>query len=258
MKYTGILLLFVMLSACGVALKNPVKQTSHKQIYLLLGQSNMAGRGKVTDEYKAMQHERVLMLNKKMEWVPAQHPIHFDKPKAAGVGPGLSFAATLADVYPKDTIYLVPCAVGGTSIAKWEPGAYDQATDTHPYEDALLRIKAAMKTGKITGAIWLQGESDSSPAKSSGYLDKLTALIARIRKETGNPVLPFIAGELGTFRANYKLINDELAKLPAKVPFTSLVSSKDLVHKGDTTHFDSPSAVEYGRRFGAGMLKLKK
>ncbi|HMR19012.1 MAG TPA: sialate O-acetylesterase, partial [Sphingobacterium sp.] len=147
-----------LLYACA-----PGKLTSKKQdtdpgyhIYLLMGQSNMAGRGVLTEEYLNTQHPRVLMLDKAHQWVPARHPIHFDKPKVAGVGPGLSFAEEMATAYPRDTIALVPCAVGGTAISRWEPGAYDKATDTHPYDDALNRIRAAQKKGVIKGIIWMQ------------------------------------------------------------------------------------------------------
>jgi hypothetical protein len=229
-----------------------------KLIFLLLGQSNMAGRGVVSEEYKALKHPRVMMLDQAGEWVLAQHPIHFDKPKVAGVGPGYSFGTTIADIFPSDTIYLVPCAVGGTSISKWEPGAYDKSTDTHPYDDAVARIKQALAVGKITGAIWLQGESDSNPKSATAYLVKLTTLISRIRTESNNPKLPFIVGELGKYRDNYKLINDQLHLLSTMTKFTGLVTSENLTHKGDTTHFDSPSATAYGKRFGKEMLGLLK
>ncbi|WP_316785887.1 sialate O-acetylesterase [Pedobacter frigiditerrae] len=255
MKY----LVFVALTlVCfSFRLKN-LSEKPRKQIYLLMGQSNMAGRGAVTAEYKNLQYDRVLMLNANNEWVIAKHPLHFDKPKVAGVGPGLAFGAALADVFPKDTIYLVPCAVGGTSIVKWESGAFDKATNTHPYDDALLRIKEAMKLGEINGAIWLQGESDSNPKSAAVYLEKLTALIERVRKETNNPNLPFVVGELGQFRDNYKLINEVIHQIPQKIKFTGYVTSEGLTHKGDTTHFDSPSATIYGARFAKGMLKLIK
>ena len=159
-----------------------------------MGQSKMAGRGVLKDEYRNLHNSRVLMLNAKNEWVNAKNPVHFDKPKAAGVGPGLAFGMSLAEAFPTDTIYLVPCAVGGTSISKWEPGAFDEATNTHPYDDALLRIKEAMKIGKIWGAIWLQGESDSNPTSSSTYLAKLTLLIERVREVTNHRKLPFGVG----------------------------------------------------------------
>ena len=47
-------------------------------LYLLIGQSNMAGRGEVAKEDRT-PHPRVLKLDKKDEWVPAVDPLHFDK-----------------------------------------------------------------------------------------------------------------------------------------------------------------------------------
>jgi len=258
MKYLlPVLLLFLGLG-CALHKGNNSNDQPKARIYLLMGQSNMAGRGVVTDEYKNISNNRVLMLTDKSEWTTAKHPIHFDKPKVAGVGPGLAFGIQLAQAFPKDTIYLVPCAVGGTSIAKWEPTAFDKATNTHPYDDAVIRIKEAMKKGKIEGVIWLQGEADSNPKSAAIYLDKLHNLIARVRALTQNPKLPFVVGELGQYRKNYNLINTQLHLLPSKIPFTGVVTSEGLTHKGDTTHFDSPSATEYGSRFATGMLKLLK
>ncbi|MEQ1853042.1 MAG: sialate O-acetylesterase, partial [Chthoniobacteraceae bacterium] len=64
--------------------KLPPKERFH--LFLLVGQSNMAGRGVVTEEDRK-PHPRVLMLNKADAWVPAIDPLHFDK-SAAGVGIG--------------------------------------------------------------------------------------------------------------------------------------------------------------------------
>jgi len=251
---TTYLLLLTFLSAMVHAQQKPDKKMD---IYILMGQSNMAGRGKITEEYKARQHPRVMMLNRDNEWVTARHPLHFDKPKAAGVGPGLSFGIEMAKVDSNVIIGLVPCAVGGTPISKWVPGAYDEVTSTHPYDDALLRIKEAMKKGTVKGVLWHQGEGDSRAESSKVYLEKLNELIVRIRKEVNDPNLPFVVGELGRYRESYHFINDELVKLPAKVPSTIVVSSEGLWHKGDGTHFDSPSAAEFGRRFAKGMLQLQ-
>lgn len=247
-------LLILFLPACALA--QQVDTNIH--IYILMGQSNMAGRGKLTDYYKKQRHERVIMLTKDNQWKPAVHPLHFDKPKAAGVGPGLTFGIQMAEAYPAITVGLVPCAVGGTSIAKWVPGAVDSVTRTHPYDDALIRIKEAMKRGVIKGIIWHQGEGDSNVRSSAIYLDNLAALIGRIRKETGNPALPVVVGQLARYRERYHLINQQLTNLPGRVPNTAVVSSEGLWHKGDGTHFDSPSAAEFGRRFADGMLQLQQ
>ena len=50
-------------------------------LFLLFGQSNMAGRGVVEPE-DTKPHPRVLMLSKDGKWVPAVDPMHFDKPSA--------------------------------------------------------------------------------------------------------------------------------------------------------------------------------
>lgn len=226
-------------------------------VYILMGQSNMAGRGKITEEYKNQQHPRVIMLDKGNNWIVAKHPVHFDKPRAAGVGPGLSFGMAMAEANPNVTIALVPSAVGGTPISRWLPGALDPVTGAHPYDDAVLRIKEAMRKGVIKGIIWHQGEGDASEKGSKTYVDKLAALIERVRKEIGDPKLPFVVGELARYRPNYQFINRELPNLTTKVPYTTIVSSEGLWHKGDGTHFDSPSASEFGRRFADGMLSLQ-
>jgi hypothetical protein len=112
---------------------------------LLIGQSNMAGRGTVEPEDLKV-HPPVLTLNKDNEWVPAVDPIHFDK-KQAGVGPGRSFGIAMAERDPTVRIGLIPCAVGGTSIRKWRPGAEDLKTHTHPYDTC--SIETLLNTGRM-------------------------------------------------------------------------------------------------------------
>jgi hypothetical protein len=227
------------------------------EIYILAGQSNMAGRGYITDAYKSAGNEKVLMLTKDGKWVQAKHPIHFDKTSAA-VGPGLMFGMEMLKANPNIKIGLIPTAVGGSPIESWLPGALDAATNTHPYDDAVKRIQLAMQSGVIKGIIWHQGESNSNrPDQVNVYLDQLKELIGRFRKLVGNDNLPFVAGELGRFRT-FGNINDEINKLPAEVPFTAVATTENLVHRGDTLHFDSPSADELGRRYAAKMLLLQK
>jgi len=227
-------------------------------LYILMGQSNMAGRGLIDDEFKNERHNRVWMFNSANEWVEARHPLHFDKPKVAGVGPGLAFGIKMAEASPDAKIGLIPCAVGGTSIERWQPGAYDPVTKTHPYDDAAARIKLAMAYGVIKGVIWHQGEANSKPKNSKAYLARLAELISRVRELTGNPDLPFIAGELGRFRPAFVNFNKQLDSIPLIIPHTGLVSSKGLVHKGDSTHFDGQSASKLGGRYAEKMIKVQR
>ncbi|MDT3401549.1 sialate O-acetylesterase [Mucilaginibacter terrae] len=228
------------------------------EIYLLMGQSNMAGRGPITPEMKNEANDSVLVLTKQGDWVVAHHPLHYDKPGVAAAGPGLAFGIKMAEANPAIKIGLVPCAVGGTSIEKWLPGAYDEATKTHPYDDAVERIKTAMNYGIVKGVIWHQGEANSGAAKVNQYPEQLKELIARLRKLVGNSELPFIAGELGEFHPNHTIFNEQLNKLPQEAPFTAVVSAYGLTQKGDMLHFDGASADELGRRYADKMLEVQK
>src|SRR5262245_25069657 len=69
------------------------------KIFLLIGQSNMAGRGKV-EEQDRTPHARVFMLNKEMAWVPAVDPVHFDKPERIGTGLTKTFGIVVAEADP--------------------------------------------------------------------------------------------------------------------------------------------------------------
>lgn len=248
----------LLLLTCLACLDVPAQQPDPNfELYILAGQSNMAGRGYVTGDFATVGSDNVLMLTKDGKWVKAKHPLHFDKP-TAGVGPGLAFGMAIAKAKPNIKVGLIPTAVGGSPIESWLPGALDAATQTHPYDDAVARIQLAMKSGVIKGIIWHQGESNSNrPEQVKAYLEQLRELIIRFRKLAGNDQLPFVAGELGRFR-RFGDINAEINKLPAVVPHTAVVSTENLVHRGDTLHFDSPSADELGRRYAVKMLQLQK
>ncbi|HUR58093.1 MAG TPA: sialate O-acetylesterase [Opitutaceae bacterium] len=236
----------------------PPKESFH--LFLLVGQSNMAGRGVIAPEDK-VPHPRVLMLNQEGEWVPATDPLHFDKPAAVGVGLGRSFAIALAEKNPGITIGLIPCAVGGSPIDAWRPGEYYQPTRSHPWDDAIKRARLALPAGTLKGILWHQGESDSSAELAPGYEAKLHDLILRMRAELQAPNVPFVAGQLGKFEespwSKFKQQVDQVHRdLPRKVPHTAFVSSEGLKHKGDKVHFDAESYRELGRRYAAAYLKM--
>ena len=248
-------LVSLLYCACSILKKSKnLDDASNFHLYLLIGQSNMAGRG-IVDSISKIKHPQILVLDKNGNWIPATDPLHFDRPKAVGVGPGLNFALKMAENNSKVKIGLIPCAVGGSPISAWEPGA--ELLGDHPYDDAVGRAKIAMKSGILKGILWHQGEGDCSPEKSKIYLEKLKSLIERLRNDLQAQNVPFVAGELGHYRENYKLINNVLKDLPATVPNTAVVSSEGLTHKGDGTHFNTSSARELGKRFAVEMIRLQ-
>ena len=232
------------------------------RVYLLLGQSNMAGRGTV-EAPDTVPNRRVLRLNAAGQWEVAQDPLHFDKP-SAGVGPGLTFGRDLAAQDTSLVIGLVPCAVGGSGLAAWQPGAYFADTQTHPYDETLTRARVALRSGgTLAGAIWHQGETDSSPALSATYGPRLQAFIARLRADLGAPALPFVAGELPLFpqgvnsAAGVAAVNAALAALVGRVPAYAVVPATGTTDRGDHLHFDAASARLLGRRYASAMQQLQ-
>ena len=73
-------------------------------LYLLIGQSNMAGRG-VLKNASRVGTDRVYKFGKDGVWVEAVEPIHFDR-RAAVAGLAASFARTMADRNPSARIGL--------------------------------------------------------------------------------------------------------------------------------------------------------
>jgi len=224
----------------------------------------MAGRGAV-EAQDTVPNRHVLRLNPAGQWEVAKDPLHFDKP-VAGVGPGLAFGQAMAAQDTSVTIGLIPCAVGGSGIDTWVPGAYFDGTKTHPYDDALARARTALAAGTLAGIIWHQGESDTSPDKSVEYAPKLVALIERLRADLHAPNVPFVAGQLSLFpqgttdaggvaRINAALISMSLSEV---VSHYAVVPATGTTDRGDHLHLDAASARLLGQRYAAAMQQLQK
>lgn len=218
-------------------------------LYLLLGQSNMAGRGKMTPaDRKPVAN--VYMLDAQNHWQPAAHPLHFDKPSMAGVGLGIDFAIAMRDGDQPSAIGLIPCAFGGTRLDQWQKG-------TMLYREAIDRATIGAKSGVLRGILWHQGESDSTEELAPTYAARLTQLFSDLRNDLHVPELPIVVGELGPFRQPKNpfndVINGQLHVVAAEVPGVAAVSADRLHDVGDQTHFDADSLREFGRRYAAAM-----
>jgi len=217
-------------------------------VYLLIGQSNMAGRA-AFDQSESKPIDRCYLLNDKDTWVAATNPLNRFSTIRKGMGmqkmnPGYGFSKTMLSKQKNISIGLVVNAKGGTKIEQWKKGSKF-------YKEAVRRTKEAQKTGTLKGILWHQGESNNG--NPDGYLEKLTALVNDLRTDLDSDELPFIAGQV----INVPAINQQIAQLPDKVDHTAFVSSEGLKGK-DRWHFDSPSMKELGKRYGEAMLKLAK
>lgn len=243
------------------------KGTQRLEIFLLMGQSNMKGRGVMPEQ--PLHDPRILMMHKQTDGIfLARHPLHlvgapdtFQGADNAGVGPGLAFAQAIAEAQPDTTILLIPCAVGGTAISKWEKGQ-------RLYDETIRRAQLALKLGpqgktRIAGALWLQGEADSSTEERiAAYPDKLNALVDLLRTDLKIPNLPFIACTIGEMRPDStgrRAINEILMSLPQRRPHTACIDGRAFAQSiGDQVHFDTPTQNQHGHLYAQAYLKLVK
>ncbi len=238
------LLLILALKISAAAQSIP----EHLQLFLLIGQSNMAGRGTV-EPADQETNPHIFMLTKDLQWTLARDPVHFDKP-VAGVGLCSQFARVLAKADPTVNVGLIPCAVGGTSLDQWKAGG-------KLYNNAIERARSAMKNGTLAGILWHQGEADSAHDKVVTYPERFAAMIAQLRKDLQAEKVPLVIGELGRFRPASNEFNAALPEVAKRVPLCAMVTAEGLNDRGDHLHFDTPSLHTFGERYAAAYLKLK-
>lgn len=236
---------------------NSLPSKENFYIFILAGQSNMAGRGIVQPE-DTVSSPQVLALNKDDEWVYAKEPLHYYEPGRTGLDCGLSFGKRLSALYGKNiTIGLVPCAVGGSSVEQWLGDSTYR--NVILYTNLLKKVKAAAEYGTIKGLLWHQGESNAG-GNYKNYRQKLESLFTKIRRDVNNTELPVYAGELSSFLNRETnpfadSVNNDLHVLSASLKNMYVIKTGDLTSKPDTIHFDSRSQRIMGKRFAEAVYK---
>lgn len=128
------------------------------EIILLMGQSNMAGKGNalMANRFSGrILHPNVWSLRAGFYWQhPATEPLHVGPGAGTGVGPGLFFADKV--IGDGKELVLVPCAYGGTTMQTWTPGGawYER---TLKYAGRAIRRWEAL----VTTALFYQGEANA-------------------------------------------------------------------------------------------------
>ncbi len=267
-------------------------------IYLLFGQSNMAGGAagqydgegtKGVDDY-CDTNPRVQVLawgdcnrtpypcpNRLLkrtfdQWYTAFPPYHNCH---EGIGPADGFGRTLLDsIRPDIKIGFVPCALSGQKLEVFMKGrnapidAHTQPTNgskkitSGGYEWMVKRCKIAQEKGVLKGILFHQGEADNG---RSGWPADVKSIVNNLKKDLGLwDSIPFIAGELrydGCCAGHNTLVN----KLPGMIPNCAVASANGIERRlsrpdgqVDVYHFSTKGAKEFGRRYAIEFLKLAK
>ncbi|HBF7091162.1 TPA: sialate O-acetylesterase [Clostridioides difficile] len=224
--------------------------------FLMLGQSNMAGRGFIS-EVTPIYNERIQML-RNGRWQMMTEPINYDRPVS-----GVSLAASFADAWccenQEDRIGLIPCAEGGSSLDEWN-------IDGILFKHAISEAKFAIQSSELTGILWHQGENDSNNGNYKFYYKKLLSIIETLRKELNIPDIPIIIGGLGDFLGKvgfgkrcteYVFINQELQKFAFEQDNCYFVTATGLTSNPDGIHIDAISQRKFGLRYFEAFHKKK-
>ena len=226
--------------------------------FLMVGQSNMAGRGDF-GEVESINNADCYML-RMGKWQRMSEPINpdraiFDNKFHSGTNLCASFADRYAKHFNKK-IGLIPCADGGTTISQWQPGEI-------MFDHAVMMAKLAMRSSNFGGILWHQGESDCTEANISLYKGRAIHMIAELRKALNAENLPFIFGEVSeditpvwNFGEYPKQMNSIFREMQREIPNCRLVSAKGLTLKPDGIHFNSVSLREFGSRYFDAYLEL--
>ena len=224
-----------------------------KDVFLVIGQSNTAGRGEIETKDESVLNN-VHLFNGVNTWELAENPLNKYSTirkdlNVQGLGYAYTFGKVLQNIVSKD-IGLVVNARGGTNINDWQKGASENY-----YGEALSRIKAALNVqgSELKGILWHQGESNRNDG--AAYITKLETMLEDFRTDLGMPNLPLLAGELSYEREDNAGFNAIIATLPNKVNNTDYVSA-EFLHTTDLTHFDSEAQRILGSRYAAKMLEL--
>jgi hypothetical protein len=250
------IVIFVVNYACQSGKQSTISTQKKTWVFIMAGQSNMAGRG-IVEAQDTISDERILTINKENQIIKAKEPIHFYEPNLKGLDCGLSFAQTLLKRIDKSiTILIIPTAVGGSSTRQWLGDSIHR--NVQLLTNFRQKMEFAKTQGTVKGILWHQGESDANAKAIPLYKDNLKHLFDIFRGYAGNDKLPILIGELGSYSKTpneWNAINEIIKQYVASDPNAYLISTSDLIHKGDFIHFNSEGQRLMGQRLAEAYLK---
>ncbi|KAF5780524.1 putative sialate O-acetylesterase domain, SGNH hydrolase superfamily [Helianthus annuus] len=270
LKLTILFLFIITYEYCSTHVKLPTFTNTStrstyliKDVFILAGQSNMAGRGGVIDknwdgiippEVKP-RPGKILRLGGDLTWEDAHEPLHIDIDvnKTCGVGPGMAFANAVLRGDPRRfrVVGLVPCAIGGSGIGEWSRGG-------RLYDELTRRAAAAGEGGgEIRGVLWFQGERDTlNISDAELYKERLRKLFIDLRTDLKSPLLPVIQVALASGEGPYiELVRK--AQHEINLPNVVTVDAKGLLLQPDGLHLSTNAQVQVGKMLAHAMLRSR-
>jgi hypothetical protein len=235
----------------------PVDVPDGLELFILAGQSNMSGRGPL-DQDSAQPAANVFVFGNDGRWHAGIEPVDNGRDQVdrvsfdveVGVSPGVAFGERWSELNGGRAVGLIPCAMGGSSIADWQRSLDDRTL----YGSMLKRCRAASLRGEIRGVLFFQGETDAFAGLAEKWGPSFAQFVADLRNDLDAPELPVVFAQLGGGSA---LNLPEWARLQERqaaisLPRCAMIRTSDL-DLADGLHFTTPAYRTIGRRFAEAM-----
>lgn len=244
------------LFACTGQSQNECNAQNEYDVFLLIGQSNMAGRGLLLESDSSIV-EGVYLLNLENSAEPASNP--FNKYSTIRkeialqqLSPAYSFGKSIYEKTGRKVL-LVVNARGGSTMEEWSKNNIEK----NYYSQAVERAKAALKMGRLVAIIWHQGEGNSK--EPGDYLTQLSQFVKNLRKDLDSPDVPFIAGEIAPwwqpFATNFNPVIRQISNVIPNSAYISAQGTKTVSNEQDP-HFDRESQIILGERYASIVLQM--
>jgi hypothetical protein len=209
----------------------------------------------------------VHILKNDESWALARHPLNentdSNHPNNQEGCPNHSPYLSFAKILKKELnipIGLIQTSLGGSPLSRWNP---EENGDL--YRNMLHCAKLA--GGKVAGALWYQGCSDTAEGLPETYADRFGKFVEATRKELNDPNLPFITTQLNS-RSNpppeaneigiddrWSQIREIQRQIARQTTNMALVPTLGLP-LSDTIHNSAAGNLELGARYAQTALGM--
>lgn len=231
--------------------------------YLLCGQSNMQGKGLITDfaaELQAPITGANIWRNATTDFATLEAGVNNLGSLATEAGPELKFSYDMTQAGA--TLHLIKYAVGATDLANdWKYSTGPQWTEM------LVRLDAAMTaytggggTRDLKGILWMQGETDGIDAtKAANYQSNLTEFINELRAyiiAQGYASVPikFVMGRIKMVSGFPAVIQAAQEAVASSMYNVALINTASFAQNGDALHFSAAGQTSLGAAYARHFL----
>lgn len=266
-------------------------------VYLLSGQSNMQGVGKIA-QLPELWREPVAGAH---FWNGTAYEVLDPgssriSARAGEFGPELGFARAMRMLEPEQELYMIKFYRSGQPLHHgWHGGRWiggdpapnrnnfypgeedgDANTGTH-YKAMLVMARAAFAHLReqgyepvLRGVVWMQGEQDAKHAVSADeYAESLARLKRRIEEDLESESVPFVFGQALSHDPALDRFTDRplLRQRMSEADMCSgderaaegvwMVTTEGMPLEDDTVHYNAEGMKLLGTAFGVGMLQAQ-